>query len=65
MPRKTYNKLVRDRIPEIVTADNRAYGTEIMDEESYRESLLTKLVEEASEAADRIRPAHNGTRGSI
>ncbi len=53
--RKTYNKLVRDRIPEIIAADGRQCGTEIMSDDEYRQALLVKLVEEAQEvaAADR------------
>lgn len=53
--RKTYNKLVRDRIPEIIDADGRQCGTEIMSDDEYHRALLAKLVEEAQEvaAADR------------
>lgn len=50
--RKTYNKLVRDRIPEIIAAERRAYATEIMEDAEYRQALLAKLVEEAQEAAE-------------
>ncbi|MBZ0276157.1 MAG: nucleoside triphosphate pyrophosphohydrolase [Anaerolineae bacterium] len=46
-----YNKLVRDRIPEIIAAEGRQCGTEILDESAYRQALLTKLVEEAQEVA--------------
>lgn len=49
--RKTYNKLVRDRIPEIIAADGRQFGTEIMSDDEYRRALLAKLVEEAQEVA--------------
>lgn len=48
----THNKLVRDRIPEIIAAEGRDYATEIMEDAEYRQSLLTKLVEEAREAAE-------------
>ena len=53
--RKTYNKLVRDRIPEIIAAEGRQCSTEIMSDDEYRRALLAKLVEEAQEvaAADR------------
>jgi predicted house-cleaning noncanonical NTP pyrophosphatase (MazG superfamily) len=53
--RKNYNKLVRDRIPEIIVADGRQCGTEIMTDDEYRRALLSKLVEESQEvaAADR------------
>lgn len=50
--RKTYNKLVRDRIPEIIVADGRQCATKIMDENECRQALLAKLVEEAQEVAD-------------
>ena len=48
---KTYNKLVRDRIPEIIAAEGRQYATEIMSDTEYRQALLVKLVEEAQEVA--------------
>jgi predicted house-cleaning noncanonical NTP pyrophosphatase (MazG superfamily) len=53
--RKTYNKLVRDRILEIIAAEGRQCGTEIMSDDEYHQALLAKLVEEAQEvaAADR------------
>jgi predicted house-cleaning noncanonical NTP pyrophosphatase (MazG superfamily) len=50
--RTIYNKLVRDRISEIIAADGREYATEIIEDAEYRQALLTKLVEEAQEAAE-------------
>jgi predicted house-cleaning noncanonical NTP pyrophosphatase (MazG superfamily) len=50
--RKTYNKLVRDLIPEIIAADGRQCATEIMNDEEFRQALLVKLVEEAEEVVD-------------
>lgn len=50
--RKTYNKLVRDRIPGIISAEGRDYATEIMENAEYHQALLSKLVEEAQEAAE-------------
>ena len=47
----TYNKLVRDRIPEIIRAEGRACEVSILSQSAYRRALLEKLVEEASEAA--------------
>ena len=44
-----YNKLVRDRIPEIIRKDGRTCATKIMSEEEYRTALREKLVEEAEE----------------
>lgn len=47
--RRTYNKLVRDRIPEIIHAEGRECATEVMGEQDYVQALLEKLVEEAEE----------------
>jgi predicted house-cleaning noncanonical NTP pyrophosphatase (MazG superfamily) len=44
-----YNKLVRDRIPEIIQADGRKCGIEVMNKNDYVQALLDKLVEEAKE----------------
>jgi len=48
--RTTYNKLVRDRIPEIIKLEGRDPVTRILNDEEYRSSLLAKLREEAQEA---------------
>lgn len=50
--RTTYNKLVRDRIPEIIATEERDYATEIMEDAEYRQALLAKLVEEAQEVVE-------------
>lgn len=50
--RVTYNKLVRDRIPEIIQASGGVPITRVLDHRDYRAALLAKLVEEAGEAAD-------------
>lgn len=50
--RKEYNKLVRDRIPEIIHKDGREYEIATMSEEEFRQALRVKLVEEAQEAAE-------------
>lgn len=49
--RVRYDKLVRDRIPEIIAEHGRACETRVLDAEEYRKALLAKLVEEAEEAA--------------
>jgi predicted house-cleaning noncanonical NTP pyrophosphatase (MazG superfamily) len=49
--RREYNKLVRDRIPEIIQREGRASETEVLETEPYRAALRAKLVEEAEEAA--------------
>ncbi len=46
-----YNKLIRDRIPEIIASDGKFYATEVMEVQEYQRALLAKLVEEAQEAA--------------
>ena len=43
---KIYNKLVRDRIPEIIEADGRICITEIMPDDRYLRMLDAKLDEE-------------------
>ena len=44
-----YNKLVRDRIPEIIEADGKTCITEILSDAQYLEMLDTKLNEELAE----------------
>ncbi|XGV97586.1 MAG: hypothetical protein ACAF41_01280 [Leptolyngbya sp. BL-A-14] len=46
-----FNKLVRDRIPEIIRAAGQECAIETMDEEIFHQALRAKLVEEAQEAA--------------
>ncbi len=47
---KIYNKLVRDKIPEIITSDNgKTCVTRIMKDNEYLESLNTKMQEELKE----------------
>ena len=45
-----YDKLIRDKIPEIIEEAGKNYGIEVMREDEYRRALLEKLVEEANEA---------------
>ncbi len=45
----TYNKLVRDRIPEIILASGKTCSTEILSDERYLEMLDAKLDEELAE----------------
>ncbi|MFR8979282.1 phosphoribosyl-ATP pyrophosphohydrolase [Catenibacterium sp.] len=44
-----YNKLVRDRIPEIIENDHKTCKTRILDSNEYIECLKTKLLEECNE----------------
>lgn len=45
----TYNKLVRDLIPEIIKADNKKCLTKILDDKTYLEMIDAKLDEELAE----------------
>lgn len=49
MGTKIYNKLVRDRIPEIIEADGKTCITETLTDERYLEMLDAKLAEELTE----------------
>jgi len=44
-----YDKLVRDKIPEIIEDDGKEYKIEVMDDEEYKEYLKDKLLEETEE----------------
>ena len=49
MPMKTYHKLVRDRIPEIIEADGKTCVCETLSDEEYIRLLDEKLSEELAE----------------
>lgn len=44
-----YEKLVPDRIPEIIEASGQTCTTRILRDDEYLQALLTQLVEEAQE----------------
>lgn len=44
-----YNKLVRDRIPEIIENSGKKFTTKILDEKQYVIELKKKLIEEMEE----------------
>lgn len=46
---KVYNKLVRDKIPEIIEDDGKTCKTRILSDEDYIASLEAKLNEEVAE----------------
>lgn len=45
-----YMKLIRDKIPEIISRSGKKYEVEVMSNQDFQEALLNKLVEEAREA---------------
>lgn len=49
MMTKVYQKLVRDRIPEIIEADGKTCVTETLSDRRYLEMLDAKLAEELAE----------------
>ena len=53
-----YNKLVRDKIPQIIQDDNQQPVTRILTDDEFRQRLLEKLIEEAQELLD-----SNGDKG--
>ena len=46
---KQYNKLVRDKIPEIMESQGKNFSTRILNEDEYRIELNRKLQEEVKE----------------
>lgn len=52
----SYNKLVRDRIPEILDQKGVSYEMRIAGEEEYREELVKKLQEEVLEFTEARSP---------
>lgn len=44
-----YNKLIRDRIPEIIENDHKTCVTRILNDEEYLKCLKSKLLEECNE----------------
>jgi predicted house-cleaning noncanonical NTP pyrophosphatase (MazG superfamily) len=49
---KVFNKLVRDKIPDIILADNQLPVTRILKDDEYVEALNSKLLEEVNEYLD-------------
>lgn len=49
MDKKVHNKLIRDKIPAIIRADNATPTIRTLSEDEYRRELLKKLVEESTE----------------
>lgn len=51
MAHQTQNKLIRDRVPEIIRESGRECDVEVLDEAAFRKALREKLMEEAEEVA--------------
>lgn len=47
--KRSYNKLVRDRIPQLIKESGRKCTSRILSEEEYYDALLDKIVEEIEE----------------
>lgn len=47
--KKTYNKLIRDKIPEIIIADGETPKTRILNKKEFQKELIKKILEEAQE----------------
>ena len=52
MDKKPYNKLIRDKIPEIIAQSNRQMEVTTLTVSEFENALRDKLVEEATEAKD-------------
>ena len=50
--KKVYNKLIRDRIPEIIEKDGVGYKTRVLKQKEYKQELLKKIVEESQEVLE-------------
>ncbi len=46
---KTYNKLVRDKIPQIIQRDGKSCQTRVLSDKEYLNALNDKLTEEVNE----------------
>lgn len=49
MSRIIYNKLIRDKIPEIIQKDGRKYEVVVLADNEFDEALRNKLIEESQE----------------
>ncbi len=52
MAQKVYNKLIRDRIPEIIASSNRLFEVATMTPTEFEAALREKLIEEAVEVKE-------------
>lgn len=47
-----YNKLIRDRIVEIIESDGLEYKTRVLEDAEFKQELLKKIVEESNEVLE-------------
>ena len=52
MIKKVYNKLVRDKIPDMIRKAGKTFSTHIASEDEYEQSLWDKMDEEVAEFKD-------------
>lgn len=52
MNRKVYNKLIRDKIPEVIKSKGHVPKFSVMSESDFREALKIKMAEEAKELTE-------------
>jgi len=46
---RSYNKLVRDKIPQLIEGSGRNYNSRVLDEKEYFDALIDKVIEEIEE----------------
>ena len=46
---RSYNKLVRDKIPQLIEESGRSYTSRTLDEKEYFDALIDKVIEEIEE----------------
>ncbi len=49
MKKTYYNKLIRDKIPKVITQSGGKYKTRVLPEEEFEKELKRKLMEESKE----------------
>ena len=47
--KRSYNKLVRDRIPQLIEESGRSYPSRVLKKEEYFDALIDKIIEEIEE----------------
>ena len=55
MKKHQYNKLVRDRIPNLLIKENKAFKASHVDLSAYKKALADKLIEESSEVSECVK----------